>query len=37
MTAKGKKATVVVTAIARELEGARCALGQEISITTAAG
>ncbi len=37
MTARGKKPTVVVTAIARELAGFIWAIGQEIRITMATG
>jgi transposase len=37
MTANGKKPTVIVTAIARELAGFIWAIGQEIRITTADG
>ena len=37
MLAKGKKPTVVVTALARELAGFIWAVGQEIKITTGAG
>ena len=37
MVAKGKKPTVVVTALARELAGFVWAMGQEIKITTGAG
>jgi len=37
MVARGKKPTVVVAAIARELAGFIWAIGQEIRITMAAG
>ena len=37
MVARGKKPTVAVTAIARELAGFIWAIGQEMRITMAAG